>query len=101
MTASKKDLTMFRSKHNRNVVLSEKVKLAFAAMLKKDGAEAWEYEMEFARLADISNQDCSKLRERFADHVVPCKTVGRSTNGNVKFAWFADPKVANKARNED
>lgn len=90
MTA--KTLADFKALYDKNVYVPNRIRAAFAAMLEKDGAEAWDYEADFIKRAGISQTDASAFREQFAEHVV--ETSGKSP----KKVWFASAKVAAKAR---
>jgi len=92
-----KTLADFRSKFDRSVVIPDKIRAALAA-LAKEGPEAWEYEGEFIKRAMISQSDMGLYRSGFEEHVVVVKDIGRSTSGNGRKVWFADKKVAAKAR---
>jgi len=94
MAASKSNtLASFRDSHDRNVIVPRKIKEALAKMAK-EGPEHWLYELDFTKLAGISQADLGAHRGAFEDHLVT--TTGR----NPKRAWFHDPKVAKKLRGE-
>ena len=93
MVTKAKTLADFRAAHDKNIIVPEKIRKALAAMLK-EGAENYEYEAEFIRRAGVSQTDMGLFRAQFEDeHVV---NVG--TERSPKRVWFADPKVAKKAR---
>jgi hypothetical protein len=92
MSKPKKDLSAFRSVHDRNVTVPAKIKAALADLKAKEGAEGWEYEGEFMKRSGISQTDVGQFRGQFAAHVV--ETKGKS----AKRAWFADVKTAEAAR---
>jgi hypothetical protein len=81
----------FRAAHDPNVMIPQRIRRALAEMLKEH-AESWEYEIDFLRRAGIANSLISPFREDFKNHIVD--TRGK----NPKRVWFADPKVAAKAR---
>ena len=85
------DLASFRSLHDRNVIVPNKIRATFEAMLK-DHPEMWHYEMDFIKRAGISTTDISQFREQFSDHIV--ETGGK----HAKRVWFASAKVAAKLR---
>lgn len=89
--AKAKTLADFRAAHDKSVVIPNKINVALAAMLK-EGAENFEYEADILRRAGVSTTDLAMFRDRFAEHIVE---VGGK---NPKRVWFADPKVAKKAR---
>ncbi len=94
MASKPKTLVDFRSAHDKNVIVPNKIRAALAAMLK-EGPENYEYEVDFIRRAGISNTDMGLFRDQFEKaHIVE---VGGSSKKRV---WFADPKVAKKARGE-
>jgi len=93
MAAKAKTLADFRASHDKSIIIPNKIKAALAAMLK-EGAEQYDYEVDFMRRAGISSTDMGQFRQMFEqDHVV---NVG--TERAPKRVWFADPKVARKAR---
>jgi len=94
MPAKAKTLADFRSVHDRNVVIPQKINNALVAMFK-EGAENWEYEVDFVRRAGISQTDLGQFRAKFEDNIV---NVG--SERNPKRVWFADKKAATKARGE-
>ncbi len=91
--AKVKTIADFRSAHDANVIVPNKIRAALAAMLK-EGAEQWEYELDFIKRAGVSNTQMGMFREQFLDHVIEASVNGR----NPKRVWFADVKVAKKLR---
>ncbi len=91
-----KTLADFNAEHNPDVKIPAKIRAALAALLA-EGREAWEYESDFMkRCAGIGNGNFAKYRTQFDRHIVVVKP-----NGNTaKNIWFADPKVAAKARGQ-
>lgn len=89
---SSASLESFRSAYDKNVIVPKKIIDALAGMLK-EGAESWCHESELLKRAGISTTDLGAFRAQFEKHIVE---VGGSRNG--KRVWFADPKVADKAR---
>ena len=61
-----------------------------------EGPEGWEFELEFCKRADVGPAVIGKFRDQFAEHIVEVKPDSRSNNR--KFVWFADAKIAKKAR---
>lgn len=95
MAAKPKTLADFRGAHDKNVIVPNKIRAALTAMLK-EGPENFDYEADFMRRAGLSTTDLSMFRGPFeATNVV---NVG--TDRQPKRVWFADPKVAKKARGE-
>jgi len=93
--AKVKTIADFRSAHDTNVIVPNKIRAALAAMLK-EGAEQWEYELEFIKRAGISNTQMGMFREQFIDHIIEA---GSGVGGRAaKRVWFADAKVAKKLR---
>jgi hypothetical protein len=93
MATKPKTLADFRAVHDKSVVIPNKIKARLAAMLKI-GPEEHDYESDFLRAAQVSNTDIGTHRQQFERHIV---SVGGK---NPKRVWFADPKVAAKARGE-
>jgi hypothetical protein len=91
-----KTLADFNAEHNPDVKIPAKIRAAIAALLA-EGKEAWEYESDFMkRCPGIGNGNFAKYRAQFEKHIVVVKQDGR----NAKNVWFADPKVAAKARGQ-
>jgi hypothetical protein len=88
-------VTDFRSAHDTNVIVPNKIKMAFEAMLK-EGPEQWDYEGDFVKRADISNTQLGAFREQFLDHIV--EAAGMSSGRAGRRVWFADAKIAKKIR---
>lgn len=63
------------------------------AALKKLGNKV-EYEIEFARLAEVGSQKIGAYRAQFADYVVRVKTAG----GKGRFVWCGTPATAKTLR---
>lgn len=89
---AKKNLDAFRSVHDKNVTIPNKIRAGLAALEKAEGSEAWEYEGEFVKRSGISQTDLGAFRSQFEDHIV-------ETNGKAaKRVWFVDVKTAATAR---
>jgi len=84
-------LSDFRAAHDPSVMIPQRIKKALSDMLKEH-SEYWEYESDFLRRAGVANSIVGAFRDDFAEHIV--ETRGK----NPKRVWFADPKVAAKAR---
>lgn len=91
-----KTLADFNAEHNPDVKIPAKIRAALASLLA-EGKEAWEYEADFMkRCPGVGNGNFAKYRVQFDKHIVVVKP-----NGNTpKNVWFADPKVAAKARGQ-
>ena len=89
--AAGKTLADYRSAHDKNVIVPNKIRKALAEM-EAEGAENWEYEQDFMRRAGLCQTDIGTFRPQFEDHVV--ETGGRKP----RKVWFASAKVAEKAR---
>jgi hypothetical protein len=90
-----KTLADFRSAHDPNVIVPNKIRAAFAAMLK-EGAEQWDYEGDFTKRADISQTQLGAFRELFIDHIIEAPSGSAGRTG--RRVWFADAKIAKKLR---
>lgn len=86
------DLSAFRSQYDRNVIIPNKIKAALARMLK-ESSEAWLENGDFSKLSGVGLTELGTFKTQFEKHIVE---VGGSGRG--KRIWFADPKVATKAR---
>ena len=89
-------LADFQAAHNPDIKIPAKIRTGLESLLA-EGKESAEYETEFCRRAGIGPSVIGKYREQFAKHVVPVRPEGSSSTKNV---WFADIKIAAKARGE-
>lgn len=97
MTAPKKQeksLAAFKQIYDPNVRVPSAIRAVLEVMIKEDGLEAWDYETAVAKRAGISTTQMGLFREEFDKHILSVKEPGRSE----KRVWFADAKVAAKAR---
>jgi|SRR6185437_9548625 len=90
-----KTLADFRAQFDRDVITTNKIKATFEEMLKV-GPEEYETESDFFKLAGISVNDIKNLRDTFAPHIVEMPALKRE-RAPIR-VWFADAKVAEKAR---
>ena len=93
--AKSKTISDFRSAHDQNVIVPNKIRAAFASMLK-EGPEQWDYEVDLVKRAGISQTQLGAFRELFTDHIIEA-TSGHSGRAG-KRVWFADAKIAKKLR---
>lgn len=84
-SAAKKTLADFRSVHDKNFVVPQKI----TAGLAKLGKDGWDYEPDFIRLCGVSVTDFSRFREQFADFYV---NVGGSKSS--KRVWAGTKETA-------
>jgi len=89
MTIAPKKPTLadFRSEHDKDVVIPNKIR---DALKKIEGT--WLYEMQFIRLASISVGEMGTYRNEFDDYFVTI------SGKNPKRAWFGLKKDAEEAR---
>jgi hypothetical protein len=94
-TAPAKTLADFRAEYDPDVRVPKLISAGLASLLAL-GTEAWEYELDFIRRCGpgVGNASLAAYRDKFAKHIVEVK----QGNKNVKRVWFADIKVAAKAR---
>lgn len=90
-----KTLADFKAQFDPDVVVPNKIKAALASLLK-EGPESWEMEAEIIKRAGISQTQMSAYRGQFEKHIVSARSPGK----DGKRIWFADAKVAAKARGE-
>lgn len=95
MSAKVKTVADFRGAHDTNVIVPNKIRAAFVAMLK-EGPEQWDYEMDFIKRAGISTTQLGAFREQFLEHVIDAPSGSSGRAG--KRVWFADAKIAKKLR---
>jgi hypothetical protein len=90
-------LADFAAEYNPDVRIPAAIKSALAS-LREEGPEAWEYDMDFVRRCGpgVGNTNMSNYRGQFEKHQVKVRIKGK----NEKIVWFADIKVAAKARGE-
>jgi hypothetical protein len=89
---AKKNLDAFRSVHDKNVTIPNKIRAGLAALEKAEGSEGWEYEGEFVKRAGLSQSDLGAFRGQFDEHIV--ETKGKS----AKRVWFVSVDTASTAR---
>jgi hypothetical protein len=80
-------LADFRATFDKAFIVPQKIKAALAAL----GKAAWEYEVDFAKLAGVSLADLGRFRDQFADYVV---TVNRES----RRAWAGSTATARAMR---
>lgn len=90
MASAKKSLADFKSAHDKSFIVPTKIKAALAAL----GPDAWEYEVDFIRIAGISSQDVAKYRSQFEDHLVTVKNKARED----RRVWAGSKALAAKMR---
>lgn len=88
-----KTLADWRANNVKEVLIANKIRTAFATMLKV-GPEEHETNTDFARLAGVAVNELKDFREEFKQHIVHSRLGGR--DGTLY--WFADAKVAERAR---
>lgn len=95
MKASTKAKTLadWRSTNVEEVIIPNKIRARFAAMLKV-GPEEHDSNADFCKALELAPAKLAPYREEFKQHIVYSKLGGR--DGTLY--WFADPKVAEKAR---
>lgn len=90
-----KSIEGLRAGHDKKVVNPRKVEATFAAMIKAEGRESYEYEADFMKRAGLANNDVGDMRKLFSKHVVVAAALNsKKADRNV---WFADVKMAAKA----
>jgi len=87
----RKTLDDLRAAHDPAVKIPAAVRKAFAAMIR-DGDD-WEYEIDFARRADMAGNQLPEARPAFAAHIV---IVAGAHSKVPRRVWFADAKIAAK-----
>lgn len=91
--AKGKTLDDFNLAHNPDVKIPAAIAAGLVSLLA-EGPQSWEYEGEFMKRCNgVGNNNIGKYREQFAKHIVIIKMAK-----SPKCAWFADPKVAARAR---
>lgn len=95
MASKAKTIADFKAAHDPDVIVPTKIRAALASLVK-EGAENWEYELDFAKRAGINNTQLGAYRDQFSDHIVLAANTGRTP----KRAWVGDAKVAKKLRGE-
>jgi len=87
-------LQAFKATHDPKVVIPGKIRKALETMAKAN-VESWLAEEDFIKQAGVSKEEIRTNREAFDEHIVEVKRKGRGTPARF---WFADAKVATKAR---
>lgn len=81
-TRKGKTLADFRATYDKAFIVPRKIKTALQML----GASAWEYEVAFAKLAEVSLADLGIFRDQFAAHVVSLREGRRAWAGSVATA---------------
>lgn len=89
MTSSKKSLADFKAAHDKSFIVPTKIKSG----LEKLGADGWEYEADFIKIAGVSSNDIAKYRDAFSDQVLLIKQDGRERR-----VWAGSKAIATKMR---
>lgn len=89
------DLAAFKAEYDPDIRIPAKIRLALASLLA-EGHEAWEYEADFLKRCGqgVGNSNITTYRPQFERHIVEVRVGGK----NSKRVWFADVKIATKAR---
>ena len=87
-------LADFKAANDPDVMIPAKLKAGLASLLA-EGKEAAEFESDFAKRAGVSPNAVGRYRDQFVKHIVVVRPTG---SGSAKNVWFADPKIAEKAR---
>lgn len=91
-----KTLADFNSEYDPDIRIPSQIRAGLASLLK-EGPESWEYEQDFLRRCGkgVGNSNITVYRPLFTKHIVEVKA---QAGKNLKRVWFADVKVAAKAR---
>jgi len=81
-----KTLADFKSAHNMDTIVPQKIKEALSLL----GKGGWEYELALSRMAAIHLSDLGNFRDQFSDYVVELKGGRR--------AWAGSPALAKQMR---
>jgi hypothetical protein len=96
MAVKARTIADFRASHDRETVVTNKVKTALEE-LAKVGPEHYEYEGDFIRLAKISQTDVGLVREKFKAYIADAPAVHGKTARRV---WCGSIKTAKTLRGE-
>jgi hypothetical protein len=90
-----KTLADFKAEYDPDIRIPALINAGLKSLLA-EGPEAWEYEIDFIRRCGpgVGLATMALYREKFAKHFVEVKHGGK----NPKRVWFADVKIAAKAR---
>jgi hypothetical protein len=77
-----KTLADFRNTYDLSTIVPKKIKEG----IKSLGNSGWEYEVEFARMANVRLIDVANFRELFVDYIVNLKDNRRVWAGSVQTA---------------
>lgn len=78
----------FRASFDKNFIIPRKLQEA----INKLGADQWEFEMEFARAAGVSQTDLGRFRDQFEEYLVV------TTGKNPKRVWCGSRELAAELR---
>jgi len=79
----------FRAAHDRSFIVPQKIEAA----IKQLGADHWEYEAEFLRVAGISTAELGRYRSQFEKSVVAVRV-----NGATRYVWAGSEALAEELR---
>src|SRR5262245_27635058 len=86
----------YKAAFDPDVIVPNKIRAALATLLK-EGAEHWEYEIDFTKRAGLNATQFARYRDEFKAHFVETPSTG---GRSPKRVWFSDAKVAKKLRGE-
>jgi hypothetical protein len=76
-----RSLSEFRSLYDKDFIVPNRIKAALKIL-----GGGWEYESQFARMAEVSLADLGNYRDQFADHVITLRESRRAWAGTVATA---------------
>lgn len=82
----------FRAKHDRSFIVPNAIREG----LRKLGAKAWMYEMDFMKLCGVAANEFARHREPFLGYTALVPSQG--TNGNKKRIWAGSEEFAAELR---
>lgn len=93
MATAKKGREAFLTTHDKGTKVPRKID-ATLALMKKEGADRWEYDADFRSLTGLAVADLAAYRDRYAKYLVyvPAQT-GKSGN-NARLIWCCTPELA-------
>lgn len=95
MPKKTRNLKDFSAQYDRKMQVRKRLTDALVA-LRKLGREEWRSERELIDSVSVSCKDIGELRPEFEAHIVIVPSAARGKV--IKRIWFADPRVAAKAR---
>ena len=85
------NLTDFEQTYDKKVFIPKRIRAALTELAVLDECR---YEIQFLKMAEVSQNEIGAYRDQFSDHIVTARAPG----GKPKNVWFGSVETACKAR---